>query len=135
MNYLKRSSAILIIVIFIAGCLSTSFANTIETDYFPHLLNKCLSSYARKVNSTQLVLNSKDYPQDNYRDCISYQASKTKKIIFPWIDLEEEDISSLLLDISREKGFPRKHSNSYFQVTIAVPKLPSIFLLESSFRL
>ena len=135
MNHLKRSSAILIVVIFIAGCLSTSFANTTQADYFPPLLKKCLSSYGRKINSTQLFLNSKEYPQDNHRDCISYQASKTKKIIFTWIDLEEEDISSLFSDISTEKGFPRKYSNRYFQGTIAVPKLPSRFLLESSFRL
>lgn len=67
--------------------------------------------------------------------CISSQASNMKGIISIWIDLEEEDILSLVSDISEEQGSSPVEANSNLQVTKAVPKLPPVFLLESSFRL
>jgi hypothetical protein len=135
MNVLRKSFSRVIVVIFIGVCLSTSFANTTRADYFPRFLKKSLSTYGRTINATQLFLNSKSYPQDIHKDCIANQASKTKKIISTWIDLEDEDNLSFFSDSHEEKGSSHKQSNSNFQATIPVPKLSPIFLLKSSFRL
>jgi hypothetical protein len=135
MNYLRKLSAIVIVVIFIGGCLSTSCANTIQEDYFPPLLKKCLSTYGRTLNATQLFFNAKGLPQDIPKECIADQASKTKKIISIWIDLEDEDNVSLFSDCQEEKGSALKQASSNFQAAITVPQLPPIFLLKSSFRL
>ena len=134
MNYLRKLSVIVIVLIFTGGCLSTSCANTIQGDYFSPHLKKCLSGYGRTINSIQLFLNSKAYPQDIHKDCIAKQASKTKKIISTLIDLEDEDNVSPFSDSQEENGSFHKQVSSNFQVTIAVPKLPPIFLLKSSFR-
>ena len=135
MNYLKSSSATFIVVIFIGVCLSTSCAYTTQEDYFPRLQKKCLSSYGSTINSTQLFLKSKVYTQDIHKNFVLDQFSKTKKIISPWIDLEDEDILSLASDILKEKGSSIKKVTINFQVNLTFPKLPPIFLLESSFRL
>ena len=135
MNFLRKSLLLLIIVILIEGCLSTSFANTIQADYSPCLLKKCLCSYGRKIKSTQLFLNPKVYPQGIHSDCISFQASNTEETIPIWIDLEDEDISPLVSDISGEKDSSPIDLNINFQVYSVISKLPPLFLLVSSFQL
>jgi hypothetical protein len=134
MNYLRKS-AILIVAIFTLGCLSTSFANTIHEDNFPRLLKTCLSTYGRTINPTQLFFNVKAFLQDIPKECISDQASKTKKITSTWMDLEDEDNVSLLSDCQEEKDSSFKQATINLKAIIAVPQLPPLFLLNSSFRL
>ncbi len=133
MNYLRSSAAIVIVVIVIGGCLSTSCADTIQADYSPRLPEKCLSAYQGTINSTQLFLNLKAYPHDIHKECITNHASKTQKILSTWIDLEDEDNLFLFSDCQDEKGSSPIQANSNWQATITVPTLTPIFLLKSSF--